>query len=34
MVVAETGHADFSQDEFNRKSKELGFFALLVDERG
>jgi hypothetical protein len=34
MVVAETGHADFSQDEFNRKSRELGFVALLVDEQG
>ncbi len=31
MVVAETGRSDLSQDEFNRKSKELGFYAHLEE---
>ena len=30
MVVAETGHHDLNQDEFNRRSKELGFFVHLT----
>jgi hypothetical protein len=34
MVVAETGNADLQQEEFNRISKELGFFAILVEECG
>jgi hypothetical protein len=33
MVVAESGKADMSQEEFNRRSKELGFFAHLIDDR-
>jgi len=33
LVVAESGKADMSQEEFNRRSKELGFFAHLVDDR-
>ena len=34
MVVAETGRADLQQEEFNRIAKELGFFAILVEECG
>ena len=33
MVVAESGKVDLSQEDFNRRSKELGFFAHLVDDR-
>ncbi|HTZ40805.1 MAG TPA: hypothetical protein VMB77_11625, partial [Syntrophales bacterium] len=33
MVVAESGKTDMSQEEFNQRSKELGFFAHLVDDR-
>ncbi len=33
LVVAESGKADMSQEEFNRRSKELGFFAHMVDDR-
>ena len=33
MVVAESGKTDMSQEEFNRRSKELGFFAHMVDDR-
>lgn len=33
MVVAESGKADMSQEEFNHRSKELGFYAHLVDDR-
>jgi hypothetical protein len=31
MVVAETGRTNMQQDEFNAKSKELGFFAHLTE---
>ena len=30
MVVAETGRTNMQQDEFNAKSRELGFFAHLI----
>jgi len=33
MVVAESGKVDMSQEDFNKRSKELGFFAHLVDDR-
>jgi hypothetical protein len=33
MVVAETGNHDLSQEEFNKRAKELGFFAHLIDDR-
>jgi hypothetical protein len=33
MVVAESGKADLSQEEFNERSKELGFYARLIDDR-
>lgn len=33
MVVAETGTHDMSQEEFNRRAKELGFYAHLIDDR-
>jgi hypothetical protein len=33
MVVAESGKAEMSQEDFNRRSKELGFFAHLIDDR-
>jgi hypothetical protein len=33
MVVAESGKADMSQEDFNKRSKELGFFAHLIDDR-
>ncbi len=33
LVVAESGKADMPQEEFNRRSKELGFFAHMVDDR-
>lgn len=33
MVVAETGNHKLSQEEFNRRAKELGFFAHLIDDR-
>lgn len=33
LVVAESGKVDMSQEDFNKRSKELGFFAHLVDDR-
>jgi len=33
LVVAEAGRTDMSQQEFHRRSKELGFFAHLIDDR-
>ncbi len=33
LVVAESGEADLPQEEFHRRSKELGFFAHLIDDR-
>jgi predicted amino acid dehydrogenase len=33
LVVAESGKTDMPQEEFNRRSKELGFFAHMVDDR-
>lgn len=33
LVVAESGKIDMSQEDFNKRSKELGFFAHLVDDR-
>ena len=33
LVVAESGKAEMPQEEFNRRSKELGFFAHMVDDR-
>jgi len=33
LVVAESGKSDMPQEEFNRRSKELGFFAHMVDDR-
>lgn len=33
MVVAETGNHELSQEEFNERAKELGFFAHLIDDR-
>jgi hypothetical protein len=33
MVVAETGNHELSQEEFNKRAKELGFFAHLIDDR-
>ncbi len=33
MVVAESGKTDLSQEEFNKRSKELGFYARLIDDR-
>ncbi|NPV04594.1 MAG: hypothetical protein HPY67_07670 [Syntrophaceae bacterium] len=33
MVVAETNNHDMTQEEFNKRAKELGFFAHLIDDR-
>jgi len=33
LVVAESGKVDMTQEEFHKQSKELGFFAHLVDDR-
>ena len=33
LVVAESGKTDMSQEEFHARSKELGFFAHLIDDR-
>jgi hypothetical protein len=33
MVVAETGNHDLSQEDFNRRAKDLGFYAHLIDDR-
>lgn len=33
MVVAESGRPEMSQEEFHQRSKELGFYAHLVDDR-
>lgn len=33
LVVAESGKTDMSQEEFHKESKELGFFAHLIDDR-
>lgn len=33
MVVAETGNHELTQEEFNKRAKELGFFAHLIDDR-
>lgn len=33
MVVAETNNHELSQEEFNKRAKELGFFAHLIDDR-
>jgi hypothetical protein len=33
LVVAESGKTDMSQEEFHRRSKELGFFAHMIDDR-
>jgi hypothetical protein len=33
LVVAESGNADMSQEDFHTRSKELGFFAHLIDDR-
>jgi hypothetical protein len=33
LVVAESGRTDMSQEEFHNRSKELGFFAHLIDDR-